>query len=431
MKTYFSSLLLLACFAAATCMAAEGHVVELSDASGAKIVFRHNPDGTLYAAERYGKHGAGTYDLHARECFYWEKTADCAAPRVQAAICENQAGEVQECRTFAYAPSGSLKHELQCSYEKGELRSTTSYDYTAEGCLETSPDAIAQPHATEAPPSSSSLWQKVADLTHWCSEKLAGIANHLNEAREELSYANYVYDDIEPTLESVFGKGFLQFSGYYHEEHGSGIYTVGEKQVNDRVRITMINGILSLSSDLQESMADISDSHGNHDIYYVFRATEGWTKDILNGSLVKLGYTSVQARMLADLWIELIEDLGGTESDGIIIHYAHSIGALDTYAAQHLLTPEQRRMIHVVTIGSPAMIPSEGFASVVNYASLRDGVCLLDPVRFLGGLLHDDHNITYIDTIWGIPLIDHPLSVESYQTLIGELGRKFLETYAP
>jgi hypothetical protein len=88
-------------------------------------------------------------------------------------------------------------------------------------------------------------------------------------------------------------------------------------------------------------------------------------------------------------------------------------------------------MIHVVTIGSPAMIPNEGFASVVNYASRRDGVCLLDPLRFIGGLLHDDHNIIYLDTFWGTPLIDHPLSVESYQALIKELAEKFIETYRP
>lgn len=415
-------LTLITCFfSTAYSQNANEHVVELFNAYGEKTVYRHHQDGLLYAIENYQKNGA----LKSRESFYWEKNGPLPL-RLQASSTEDGKGNIQGYSTFDYDPTGYLECEIRSDYKKGEMCANTLYHYSAEGCLKGSQSNNPEPATSSF---ASSLWDKLSGVASWCTESLTSISNSMSPIKEELSYSHYLKPQTEPLLEYVFGKGFLQFAGYYRQEHSSGTFQGSNTQANPKVRLTLINGILSLNCDLQESLADFSRSHDNHDIHYVFRATEGWTKDILNGSLIKFGYTSEQARMLAKLWIDLIEEVGGVDGGGTILHYAHSIGALDTYNAQFLLSPEQRRMIHVVTIGSPTMIPNEGFGSVVNYASKRDGVCLLDPLRFVGGLLHDDHNIIYLDTFWGAPLVDHPLSVESYQTLIKELAEKFIGTH--
>ena len=249
--------------------------------------------------------------------------------------------------------------------------------------------------------------------------------------KKKNSYTEHMKNEWDKTAHETFSRGFLHFSGYYNHSVDSGRTPFGE-EINEKVRITLINGILNARSDLEESMKMISNTHGNTVIHYVFRPSEGWSKDLFNSLLSKMGYTSSYAQLLASTWREMIKEMGGVEGGGYILHYAHSIGAADTYVAKNLLSPEEQEMIHVVTLGSPSLIPPDaGFGHSVNYVSIRDGVCLLDPIGYIDGWVNPESNVEFLGSFWGIPLIDHTLFTDSYSGIIKDLGRSFTETHRP
>lgn len=252
------------------------------------------------------------------------------------------------------------------------------------------------------------------------------------EIRKDLSYSNHVKEELDGVLHQFFGQTFLKLFGYYQHEAESGTY--GSNPEVDNVRITLINGILNIRDDLALNLHQLSSTHGNARIHYVFRPSRGWLSDISSCAKVKAGYVSNQAKLLAEKWKELIKEMGGTKGGGKILHYAHSIGGSDTYAAKGLMTPEEQKMIYVTTIGSPTMIPNEGFARVVNYASVRDGVCLFDPISYMGKMIYSgsspNTNIEYLGSYFGIPFAEHTLASSSYDDLLKMLGKQFQEEYS-
>lgn len=241
----------------------------------------------------------------------------------------------------------------------------------------------------------------------------------------DLRFTSYIKSGLEDFYIQIFGKNFLQFAGYYESQPIYG--TLGQDELDEKVKITFINGILNVKEQFLANLQYLSEMHGGNKVHYVFRPTEGWTLDVFNCFLIKMGLLSANARMIASTWKNLIEEMGGVEGGGKIIHYAHSIGATDTYKAKDLLTPEEQKMIHVITLGSPTMIPNEGFANVSNYVSIRDGVCLLDPIGFFGGLFDSKGNVVYLGSLQGIPIIDHPLFMKTYIDAIQMLGEQFLK----
>lgn len=293
-------------------------------------------------------------------------------------------------------------------------------------CNTDCPDRNVSEDIPEESSEDASTLSYVSDLcTGWASR----VQGALSGLKEKLSYVNYAGNEIDEGLHNIFGGTFLKLSGYFKHEAQSGNFGSGE-EINPKVRITMINGILNIREDLQINIHALSNSHGEATIHYVFRPTEGWMSDLLNCIMVKCSYTSPQARLLAEKWKELIADMGGVDGGGKILHYAHSVGGTDTYHARYLLSPEEQKMIHVFTIGSPTMIPDEGFGSVINFVSKRDGVCMLDPIGYINGLWNKDSNVVFLGSYLGMPFVEHTLNTQSYNNLLKTLGTEFLSAYA-
>ncbi len=144
--------------------------------------------------------------------------------------------------------------------------------------------------------------------------------------------------------------------------------------MGNHVRITYINGMLNCPEEVIEYLHNLSIMHGGANVHYIYRESNGFFKDVLKAGLIKGGYVSDHAKELAAMWKEMIEEMGGINGGGTIIHYAHSLGAADTYVAGGLLSESERLMIKVYTFGSPQIIPPEYFGHVVNYISRWDGV---------------------------------------------------------
>lgn len=271
----------------------------------------------------------------------------------------------------------------------------------------------------------SDLWDSIVSFFETVAEVVSQFVDTL---KNQVSYEDYIRSDVEKAGMDTIGWVFLLLVGFYDDTSGAGVY--GEGEFNDKLRITMINGILNTRSYYIRGLELLSETHGGINVHYVFHATQGWTWDILNALRSKLGFVTPEAHYLAQTWRTMIEEMGGVDSGGLIIHYAHSLGGVDTYAAGMLLTPEERKMIRVITIASAKMIPDDcGFESVQNYISKKDFVYLVDPIGLLLHLFAEDSNTTFLGAFDSIPFIDHALEVDTYVQIIKILGQQFLDEY--
>lgn len=245
--------------------------------------------------------------------------------------------------------------------------------------------------------------------------------------KHHVSFIEYIRPHFDKVAQDIIGRTPLHLAGFYQDASECGVHGKGE--LHDKVRITLINGILNARIDYKNTIDYLSDCHGGINVHYVFDATEGWSWDIFKAIAAKFGYVSPQAHMLAETWKEMIDEMGGASGGGLIIHFAHSVGGTHTQAALSLMTPEELKMIRIITFGSATMIDHPGVESVTNFVSKRDGVPYLDPIGFIQGLLGLNNNTIFVGSWLGIPLIDHTLGSSTYYLLIELMGSRFTEEY--
>lgn len=269
----------------------------------------------------------------------------------------------------------------------------------------------------------SDIWNTVWDNIQAIYEFTS---HNYNTFLNNVSFTRYMRPTTEKVAQFFFGKSFLLLSGFYNDSSETGIHGKGE--ISDKVRITLTNGILNCRSDFKKSVDLVSEMHGGANIHYMFDATDGWCWDMLKAFFVKCGYISPQAHTIANTWKQMIEEMGGVNGGGIIYHYAHSIGGTHTQAALRIMTPEEKSMIRIFTFGSPSMINDEHLNGIFNFVSVRDGICFLDPIRYISGLMGLNENIIPIGDWLGVPLVDH-LFEGTYMDIIKILGHHFLKIY--
>ena len=264
-------------------------------------------------------------------------------------------------------------------------------------------------------------------LSKFSSSLSTAISDTLSFLHRKLSYSEYIHPYMDNIAEQFLGKGFLATIGYYNQPAQVGIFGQGEHY--DNIRITSINGILNLHENVLQNVTTLSNAHGGVNIHYVYYPTQGLSSDLIKSFFVKLGFVSQQARQLAETWKRLIAEMGGVNGGGLIIHYAHSIGGTNTHTAKQFLTHEEQKMICVIAVGSASVIPDDGFKSVHNYVSRRDGILFLDVIGYVAGALKKNSNVIYVGSLSGMPFIDHLLSGSTYNSLLEKLGQEFLESY--
>lgn len=328
---------------------------------------------------------------------------------------DNEERLLSQARLVEGVPAQSVVHSYdgdarlflsEATNSKG-VKKFLPYIYDARGNLE-----------TRLTPASSSAW-----------DTLTSTASAIDTwVKQNLSDEERIKKDFEQAVIQHFGRAWLIMLGYYQEDPEVGI--VGNGELNDKVRVTLINGMLNIRKWAEANARLISTTHANVNVHFVYRPTRGWMHDLIKAGWCQIGFSSYESKLLAETWKELINEMGGPEGGGTIVHYAHSIGGADTYAATAHLTPEEQKMIKVISLGSPLIIPHEGFGSVINYMSLRDGICFLAPLSHLSTFFTDKFNVVYLDSYWGIPVVDHLLNSGSYKTLIETLGRDFVKEYS-
>lgn len=225
----------------------------------------------------------------------------------------------------------------------------------------------------------------------------------------------------------LFSDFSLFMMGYLPEEHQ--ITTYGKGEISSHLRVTAINGILNQKEDWLKYIRLLSETHGNINVHSVYWPSEGWAGDLYKCALAKSGAHSESTKNLCILWRQMIEEMGGIDGPGEVLHYAHSIGSVETYNALSLMTPREASKIKVITFGSPHLFPNEGFSDVTHYISYRDGVAMIDALTYYEALNSGHPHIIFLGDTDGIPLLDHFIRFGTYREKIEELGLHFISQY--
>lgn len=270
-----------------------------------------------------------------------------------------------------------------------------------------------------------------ADLSGWDQFKQDALDFFQSLGNTILSYFQSMKEhsnlSLSTVFENVMGNGFILLTGYHSTKEFAGHHGKGE--VSDKVRVSFINGILTTETGLLSTLQELSESHGNVNVHYVYRPTKGWVKDILYAFAVTLGVVSPEAHMLAALWRQMVDEMGGIDGGGKIIHYAHSIGAVETARALALLTEEEQKLIHIYAFGSPSLNENNPYQQTHHFVSIRDGVPLLNLPAFIRASQGDIPHVIFTGSAFGFPFVDHLFRDQTYLDIWKSMGRTFSDWY--
>lgn len=174
--------------------------------------------------------------------------------------------------------------------------------------------------------------------------------------------------------------------------------------------IFSVNGILTDEFDAQETTKKFSRSTGNMEINYFHSTTRGFLIDVLDAFWAKLGFQTADSIQMAGNMRTHIEAIKGTsDKSPEIFVLAHSRGGAYLYNALKLLTPEERKMIHVFTFGSASLFPNCGLASLTHYVAEGDPVPMTDPIKYLLARFSKSSNVKFLPgkgSFWSRHLIE-------------------------
>lgn len=320
---------------------------------------------------------------------------------------------------YNYDKVGHLTDEGEVDAD-GDLCSTRRYQYDALNRVEAVFEAVGK-------------GEQKSSSSFYLVDSLKGLYDSVVNSSYNLIQGVFPFSNeaeyFKEGLGQLVGSGVLLMSGY--EPESSSVGVVGKGEVSNAVRVTFLNGILTPAQGMVAQSRMISETHGNTNVHYIHRATEGWTFDVLRSTLTKgFGYRSPQAYLLAETWKRLLREMEEHGEKGLIIHYAHSIGTSDSIQARSMLSAEDAQRIRVQALGPATIVDDEHFESATNYISARDGVCLLDPVGIIQAILNEKDNVVFIGSpLDGAPLIDHLFTSETYREVWRKLGEEFTATY--
>lgn len=167
--------------------------------------------------------------------------------------------------------------------------------------------------------------------------------------------------------------------GPYTSEPSS--YNIVPGQKSSKTIIYSINGVLN---DLPEarSLADhISRSARSSEVGYFHSATRGFISDILAAFWGQLGFQTADSIQIA---MHLRTHLQFAQSANTKLYaFAHSRGGIYLCNALKLLSPEEKKMIHVYTYGSASLFQDSSLGSIKHNVSSGDLVPMLDPINYL------------------------------------------------
>jgi RHS repeat-associated protein len=199
--------------------------------------------------------------------------------------------------------------------------------------------------------------------------------------------------------------------------------------LNVNACIINIGGILQNTDDCIESSEQLSKYCGNSKIYYTSNSTHGAVMDLLESLAQKFGFPTRVVRELVKNIQGRIRAMSRTGSDTMALGLnGYSQGGLVIHNALKYLTPAEKKIIHVLTLGTAKIISSKGLGSARNFVNSTDIIRIVnDPIGWLTGT-STKKDVEILQTNSN-PLDAHSFFHENYQNVLKQYYNKFVQTW--
>ncbi len=209
---------------------------------------------------------------------------------------------------------------------------------------------------------------------------------------------------------------------------GSRIFTVGNRHASDLVRISLGNGVCTRRADIHKFAREVSKLHNNAIIKVCYNTTHGLFADLIDSLLEKGNFQTHPVKLLMKAWRQCIDDMGGTDGGGKIIHYAHSEGGIITACALKALIKEERKMLEVYTFGSASLFDRKLARFVQHYVAAGDPIPLTDPIGYGKALFANDGSVEFIGNSLNT-FLQHSIMGNAYWQIFTDLSLAFNKNY--
>jgi hypothetical protein len=203
-----------------------------------------------------------------------------------------------------------------------------------------------------------------------------------------------------------------------------------------KTTVTWINGIAHTLEHMTEGKEYISNIFGGKPVLYCYNPTAmaheedmlGYLQDLSQAGTQKLGYTTAEVNSLVQHLREAIARVG---PKGLVVHIAHSQGALITSLATKQLLPSEMSQIEVLAFGGAAALtktPRTPFQRCINYYSVNDPLLLVVPQAaqaLRSGFAASRDEFCFLAPRAGDPVADHNLFGPTYAQALEWEGARF------
>jgi hypothetical protein len=207
-----------------------------------------------------------------------------------------------------------------------------------------------------------------------------------------------------------------------------------------KTALTWVNGIAHTVEHMEEGKEYISELFGGKPVLYCYNPTAmshqedtlGYITDLSQAGTQKLGYMTVEVDSLVKHLKSAIAKVG---SRGLVMHIAHSQGALITSLAAKKLAPSEMEQIEVLAFGGAAAVtrtPQTPFRRCINYYSVNDPLLLVVPQAaqaLRSGFAASHGEFCFLAPRMGDPVADHNLFGPTYAQALEWEGARFLRMY--
>lgn len=240
-----------------------------------------------------------------------------------------------------------------------------------------------------------------------------------------------------------------------------------------KTRLTWVNGIGYNTQHMEREAPLIAKYFGGKKVEFYHNPTKmvdekdtrGYFSDLTQAGQQKyLGTITAEVNDLVEHLRAAVRSVGGTEdtnttttkkkkknNNGIVVHIAHSQGALVTCLAAKQLTPLEMSKIEVISFGGATPVrstPETPFKRCINYYSVNDPLLFLNPsaeAALRSGFNHNTYysnnhqnqnnkkqkedEFCFLAPRVGDPIADHMLLGPTYASALEWEGKRFERKY--
>lgn len=263
--------------------------------------------------------------------------------------------------------------------------------------------------------------QVVSSINTLVSESRTMLADCLDFIGRHIVGIPYLRDIFCLPAHVIKGNGVEDYVSSYREEHSQN-FEVGDFTVPGR-RLIIVNGMLCSLEETRARAKAISDSLGGEKVFVCYNATHGWSMDLAEVFLEKIGFKTSPGEKLAKLARQCVKDVG---PEGDVWIMGHSQATEITWGLTNKLRQDELKTITTFGFGGARIIPRGYFKKSYNYVSEADLIPrIADPQGYFKGLQGIRHlEVLPSELFLGM---DHAMGNSAYSGMMDSVLNKYIK----